>query len=237
VTPSKRLSISDAFASLKKHAETNREILIRMTLLFAVASTAFVPFRQGGALGQSLELGLSLLLSTAYSGMVAAMICLPGEKEKTGTGLWVTVKPLLSRLIWATLIVTVAIAFSILLVVVPFILATIWAVVVPVIVVENLDALKALSRSRQLIAGNGWRVFGFLVCVGLITLAILLFGLILAVPFGDGLAGMMISNFLVVLIAYPLLLSAPAVLYNELREEPVPEDRVPQPELNGSAEP
>jgi len=200
---------------MRKNAEENRPVLVKLTLLFALLSTALVPADELGALGQSVRLGLSILLSSAYSGMVAAMVCLPG-KEKQAAELWAAVRPVLSRLIWATLIVTVAVTLSIILIVVPFILATIWAVVVPVVVVERSTAIAALQRSQAIVRGNGWRVFGFLACLALITVSVLLFSLILALPFGTGLAGQMISNFILVCVAYPLLLTGPAVLYNEL---------------------
>ena len=211
-------------------------MLIRLTLVFAVLSSLLVPFDEIGALGQSLHLGLSILLSSTYSGMVAAMICLPGT-GKSSADLWGSVRPVLSRLIWATLIVTVVVTLSIVLIVVPFILATIWAVVVPVIVVEQATAIGSLGRSQQIVRGNGWRVFGFLVCLALITVAVLLFSLLLALPFGTGLAGLMVSNFILVCVAYPLLLTGPAVLYSELvkpADTPAREtDPDPEPETSG----
>ena len=212
---------------MRENAQENRAVLIRLTVLFAALSTALVPLDEIGALGQSIRLGLSILLSSAFSGMVAAMVCLPGKHEESSE-LWASVRPVLSRLIWATLIVTVAVTLSIILIVVPFILATIWAVVVPVIVVERSTALGSLPRSQEIIRGNGWRVFGFLVCLALITLGVLLFSLILALPFGTGLAGLMISNFILVCVAYPLLLSGPAVLYSELTR-PVRDPMEPEP--------
>ena len=39
------------------------------------------------------------------------------------------------------------------------ILITIWAVVAPSIVVEDKGVFEAFGRSRELVRGNGWKVF------------------------------------------------------------------------------
>jgi hypothetical protein len=55
-----------------------------------------------------------------------------------------------------------------LLLVIPGICLTVmWSVCVPVIVIERTGPLAALGRSRQLIRGHGWGVFGRLVALAL----------------------------------------------------------------------
>jgi hypothetical protein len=148
--------------------------------------------------------------------MIAALICLPG-KDKQSPELWASVRPVLSQLIWATLIVSIVIPLSLLLLIVPaFILTTIWMVIVPVIVVEKATAIGSLTRSREIVRGNGWRVFGFILLLALLALVLLLIGALLALPFGTGLAGLIVLQFIVVFVTYPLILMGPAVLYNEL---------------------
>ena len=44
-----------------------------------------------------------------------------------------------------------------------------WALVVPLVVIEQCSVPEALSRSRELVAGKGWQVFGFLAVVGLLS--------------------------------------------------------------------
>ena len=91
---------------------------------------------------------------------------------------------------------------------------------------EKIGVIESLKRSRELVNGNGWRVFGFGACLAIITLAVLLISLIIVIPFGTGMAGLLVSNFVAVCVSYPLLLTGPAALYNELVErqpEPVPE--------------
>ena len=49
------------------------------------------------------------------------------------------------------------------------ILLTIWAVIAPVIVIERKGALDSFGRSRELVRGNGWPVFGTVIVATLIT--------------------------------------------------------------------
>ena len=50
------------------------------------------------------------------------------------------------------------------------ILITIWAVIAPSIVVEDQGVIEAFGRSRELVRGNGWNVFGAIVLAFLIVL-------------------------------------------------------------------
>jgi len=220
VTPTPELSISAVLSSMKTLAERHQTLLIRVTLAFAALSTALVPLQQDGTLGLAISLGLSLLIRTTYSGMAAALVCLPGERNTAGE-LWAEVRPVLSTLIWVTLVVAILAGLGFVLLVIPcLILLTIWSVVVPVIVVERTDVFESLSRSRELVRGNGWRVFGFLVCLFLITVAFALLGLIVARPFGSDLLGVMVGNFVLICVAFPILLGGPAALYNALAGPP-----------------
>ena len=43
---------------------------------------------------------------------------------------------------------------------------TVWSVAAPVVVLERPPGLKAMRRSRELVAGNGWPVFGVIFVLG-----------------------------------------------------------------------
>jgi hypothetical protein len=120
----------------------------------------------------------------------------------------------------ASILAGIAITIGLLLLIVPgLILITIWAVIVPCIVIERTGALGSFGRSRQLVRGHGWHVFGTLVLVYIIMLvANIILGIIFsALPhvLGDGLSsvisGTLISPFLaiVVTLVYYRLLSGP----------------------------
>jgi hypothetical protein len=131
--------------------------------------------------------------------------------------------PFIAAVAGASILAGIAITIGLLLVIVPgLFLITIWAVIVPVIIIERTGALGSFGRSRQLVRGHGWHVFGTLVMVYIIMLvANIVLGVIFsALPhvLGDGLSsvisGTLISPFLaivVTLVYYRLIgSSAPA---------------------------
>jgi len=81
------------------------------------------------------------------------------------------------RVIWpvaaASILAGIAIAIGLVLLIVPGLwLITIWAVIIPVIVIERSAALASFGRSRQLVRGHGWHVFGTLVLVFIIEIVV-----------------------------------------------------------------
>jgi hypothetical protein len=131
--------------------------------------------------------------------------------------------PFLGAVAGASILAGIAITIGLLLIIVPgLFLITIWAVIVPVIIIERSGALASFGRSRELVRGHGWHVFGTLVIVYIIMLVVnIVLGLIFsALPhvLGDGLSsvisGTLISPFLalvVTLVYYRLVgISAPA---------------------------
>jgi hypothetical protein len=79
------------------------------------------------------------------------------------------VQPRLPALIVAGIIAGIAIFIGFLLLIVPgLFLLTIWCLIVPAIVIEGKSAGESFGRSRELVRGNGWNVFGVIV----ITVAI-----------------------------------------------------------------
>jgi hypothetical protein len=83
----------------------------------------------------------------------------------------------------ASILAGIAIAIGLVLIIVPgLILITIWAVIIPVIVIEGSGPLAAFGRSQRLVRGNGWHVFGTLVLVFLLMIAVnIVLGVIFAV--------------------------------------------------------
>lgn len=204
---------------MKGGAESHRSVLIRATILFAVLAGASIALELLGTAGIALSLGASVLLGAAYSGMVAAMISTPGGSDTAGE-VWTRVRPVLSRLIWASLLIALSIAAGLIILVVPgLILLTIWSVVVPVIVAEKLPVMDSLRRSRELVRGNGWRVFGFLICLGIVSAAVLLLAYLASAPFGTGILNSIVFQFLVACVVNPLTSIGPASLYNQLTGE------------------
>ncbi|HLX50297.1 MAG TPA: hypothetical protein VKS82_18375 [Streptosporangiaceae bacterium] len=81
----------------------------------------------------------------------------------------------------ASILAGIAIAVGLFLLLVPgLFLITIWAVIIPVIVIERSGALASFARSQAIVRGHGWHVFGTLVLVWIIELLV---GLILQLIF------------------------------------------------------
>jgi hypothetical protein len=73
----------------------------------------------------------------------------------------------------ASILAGIAITIGLILIIVPGLwLITIWAVIIPCIVIEHTGALNSFGRSRQLVRGHGWHVFGTLVLVFIIMIVV-----------------------------------------------------------------
>lgn len=71
------------------------------------------------------------------------------------------VVPRLGPIVVASVLGGVAVAIGLVFLIAPGLyLLTIWSVVVPVIVLEKAGAFEGFGRSRQLVRGYGWTVFG-----------------------------------------------------------------------------
>jgi hypothetical protein len=148
----------------------------------------------------------------------------------------------------ASILAAIAIGIGLILLIVPgLFLITIWAVIVPVIVLERSGVLASFGRSRELVRGRGWHVFGTLVLVYVIMLvANIVLGLIFsALPhvLGSGLSavisGTLIAPFLalvVTLVYYRLSSSmtpADGDGFYEGYQQPYGQYQPPQGETDG----
>ena len=118
-------------------------------------------------------------------------------------------RPYIASVAGASILAGIAITIGLLLIIVPgLFLITIWAVIVPVIIIERSGAMDSFGRSRQLVRGHGWHVFGTLVIVYIIMLVVnIVLGVIFsALPhvLADGLSavisGTLISPFLALVV-------------------------------------
>jgi uncharacterized membrane protein YjfL (UPF0719 family) len=86
-----------------------------------------------------------------------------GRADRSVGETFLAVQPRLPAVIAAGVVAAVAIGIGLLLLVVPgLILLTIWSMLIPVIVIEGRSAGEAFGRSREVVRGNGWSVFGLI---------------------------------------------------------------------------
>ena len=90
-------------------------------------------------------------------------------------------RPFIAPVAGASIIAGLAIGVGLVLLIAPgLFLLTIWCLIVPVIVLERLGVGAAFGRSRALVRGHGWQVFGTIVSVfALLILVSIVIGLIL----------------------------------------------------------
>jgi hypothetical protein len=160
---------------------------------------------------------LTIVASTLFTGMVVELVAdiQDGRRDASPGTLLRAAVPVLGQLILVGLIAGFGIAIGFVLIIVPgLILLTIWSVAAPVVVLERPGAIKALGRSRELVRGNGWQVFGVLVVLFILVgvLAIVLDAIGAAAGTGVGI----VVRVVVGVLTAPLPALAEAVLYFEL---------------------
>lgn len=213
-----RLEVGNTLQAMRFSFEENRDLILRVTVLFAVLNTAAALLDIAGPFGTAISFGITILFGAVYSGMVVAVICLPGKKEGIGE-LWGIVKPVLARVVWVTLLTALLVALGLILLIIPgLIVGTLLCVAVPAAVVERTSVMGALSRSLSLVQDNGIRVFLFLLVIGLISAITFLISFLIAAPFGTGIGGTLVLTFLSNLISAPIIAVGSAVLFTQLVE-------------------
>ncbi|HXW86678.1 MAG TPA: hypothetical protein VEJ42_00315 [Streptosporangiaceae bacterium] len=135
----------------------------------------------GSILGAIVELVAVFLLQAA---LIKAVQDIRDGRADLSLGETVSAAvPYLVPVAVASILAGIAIAIGLALIIVPgLILITIWAVIIPVIVIEQSGPLAAFGRSQRLVRGHGWHVFGTLVLVFVIMIVVnIVLGLIFAV--------------------------------------------------------
>ncbi|MHB1808211.1 MAG: YciC family protein [Solirubrobacteraceae bacterium] len=161
---------------------------------------------------------IDLVASTLFTGMVVELVAdvRDGRRDASPRQLLRAVTPVLGQLLAVAIVSSIVEAIGFLLIIVPgLFLVTIWAVVAPVVVIERPGGLRALPRSRELVRGNGWQVFG-VVLVLVIGVAILVAAVAALSGEGGTVVGIVVRVVVGVLSA-PISALGAAVLYFELR--------------------
>jgi tetrahydromethanopterin S-methyltransferase subunit G len=87
-----------------------------------------------------------------------------GRVDSTVREVFERVRPYVGTLILAGILAGLGIAIGLVLLVIPgLVLLTWWCLIVPVVVLEGKQVGEAFTRSRELVRGHGWTVFGVVV--------------------------------------------------------------------------
>ena len=172
----------------------------------------------GGTLGGVLIAEIiAIVAGMLFTAMVVELVAdvQDGRRDSTSGQLLKAAVPVLGQLIMVGFIASIAIVIGFFALLVPgLILLTIWAVFVPVIVLERIPGLGSLGRSRELVRGNGWQVFGvlFVLFVAVGVLSTVIDGAAASAGTGVGI----VVRVVVGVLTAPLGSLASAVLYFDL---------------------
>lgn len=146
-----------------------------------------------------------------------------GRIDSSVGELFERVRPYLGTLIGAGILAGLGIALGLILLIVPgLILLTWWCLIAPVIVLEGKHVGESFGRSRELVRGHGWTVFGIIIIT--VLASAIASGAIQAIfsflgPFLRYWIGGTIANAIV----DPFLAVALTLTYFHLRESPAAE--------------
>jgi hypothetical protein len=204
--------------------------LVLTFLVGAYAGAAVSDFSTGSLTGLYVMLGISVLISIVIGALVqgaltrATVSASEGRKTSFGENLSTGLRVALP-LIGLGIIIAIGVAIGMVLLVVPgIILALMWSVAAPALVVEREGVFAALRRSSQLTKGARWKILGlFLVVViayWLLSLVVSVVG-ISAYSAGDP-AGLTAANAIGSVVLGTLMNAATGTiqpaLYVELRQ-------------------
>jgi hypothetical protein len=165
-----------------------------------------------------IALLIYLVATTIFTGMVVELVAdvQDGRRDASAVQLLRRAMPVLGQLLGVAVVAALCVFVGLILFIVPgLILFTIWSVAAPVVVLERPPGLRALGRSRELVRGNGWQVFGVILILDILVLVASGALELAAESAGTG-AGLVVRVIVGVLTA-PLAALASAVLYFQLR--------------------
>jgi ABC-type multidrug transport system fused ATPase/permease subunit len=161
-------TLSQIFSTYGAQAGVLLPVAFGLYLVVAIVNAIIV----GSFFLFPLGLAVTVVAATLYQGVVVSLVkdVQDGRRDSTVGDLIDATWPVVLPLIGVGILAGIAIGIGFLLVVVPgLILLTIWAVIAPVIVVERSGVMDSFGRSRELVRGNGWQVFGVIFVVFLIS--------------------------------------------------------------------
>jgi hypothetical protein len=211
--PAGRLDTSRVFERVFAIYRVQAGVLLPAALIAYLLPAAL------GAVGSIwLQLAASFIATVYYQGLVVQAVrdIQDGVRDLALGRLFRSVVPPFAQLLWTAILIALGVGLGAILIIPAFVLATFWAVAVPVVVCEVRTAPEALGRSRELVRGQGWRVFSVLVVTILIVLIADTALAAAASGISNGDIAVAVANLVASVITAPMLALAAAVLYLEL---------------------
>ena len=207
--------IGEAFETYRGHAG-------------ALLGGALIVIGIAGVIGGLLSLSDSVVLqlvaalvglaaSVLYAGYVVKLVqdVRDGRRDLSVGELFSHAAPYVGTLLLAGILAGIGIGIGFVLIIVPgLILLTIWSVIAPSIVVEDKGVFESFGRSRELVRGNGWPVFGAIVLAFLIVVGVGIVAAIIGAALGD--AGQVILRAIANVLTAPVAALVSSILFFDL---------------------
>lgn len=170
------------------------------------------------AVAQFIGWIVQLVATAVYTGFVVKLVqdARDGVRDSSASELIGAAMPALGALIINGILYGIGVGIGFILIIIPgLILMTLWSVGQPSIVVEGRGPIEAFGRSYRLVKGQGWTVFGILVCVFLIMIVAAIIAGAIGAAIG-GAVGAIIVSILIMLFFMPVQALVAGVLFFEL---------------------
>jgi hypothetical protein len=152
-----------------------------------------------------------------YTGFVVKLVegARGGRTNQSIGDLFSAATPFIGALIGFGILFGIGVGIGLFLIIVPgLILLTIWSVGGPAIVIEQVGAIDAFGRSRELVRGDGWQVFWTLVVVFVIVVLVGIVLGIIATPISE--VATVIASIIADVITAPVFAIACSVMFFRL---------------------
>ena len=213
--------ISESWQLYKAHA---RHLLTIAFIIYLISGIISALLEQvGGFFGYLLaEMITFIALFLLQAALVKAVQDVRDGRADLSVGqTFSSATPYIASVAGASIMAGIAITLGLILLIIPGLaLITIWCLIIPAIVLEQTGTLAAFGRSLQLVRGYFWNVFGTLVLVWLILIAV---GIVLGAIFSfmphllghflsSVISGTLVAPFIAVVLTtmYFRLVAAPA---------------------------
>jgi len=196
--------ISEAFDIYRDQAGTLLPLAFGIFAIEAVLTLVIGPF----------VAIVGLLLGILFQGMVVELVrdVQDGRRDHSIGSIYNRVSELLLMLVAISLLYAIGVLIGLVALIIPGLyLLTIWAVTIPVAVVERPGIVGSFGRSRELVKGHGWSVFLTILIVFVLVFVVgLVAGMISA---GLGEVGQIVVQWIVDGLTAPVWALTAGVLY------------------------
>lgn len=218
--------ISEAWNLYKAHWQHFLTIALAVYGAVAIISLLLSLVLEGWAAGILISL-ISLIATFWLQGALVKAVddVRDGRADMSFAETFGYVRPRLGAILVAGVLAALGIALGLILLIVPgLILLTWWILIIPAIVLEGRSAGESFGRSRELVRGYAWNVFGVIILTVLILFGFRIVLELVLFPLSNALQSF-VTELIVGTVATPFAVVAWTLLYFRLRrakEEPAP---------------